>query len=950
MIETDAAADPHSSRASSSSSSCSGSDSESNSQPNYSTNNFARRTNSRSNNNSNKDVHEDASNYANSGWSDRADHSDQAPNPFHIWQHSAGLFVMIAGVVIPTMIIGFVAALSYEGIWRMVLLHPIETLLESLLVLLVPYANYKCWHALVYRDHRKPVALGILNGIAFAVPLISLAVAVASFVMGYPLLDTVDNVDHRINVGAMGITSLLAAIVAAFLTNEIRANKITRDAKARAMFYSLAGMVLTFISFIGAEARPTQIRIAESLALSDNADEKENGLQILRSLGVEREIKMNCADIHTAGLAGMFLPLNADAQRRLYFAATGKPYRDRQNTNMSLMSNDYLRRHVVGAPVEGLSLYRSAVYGELHPKTLSSTLDWTFVFKNKTYSPQEARAEIALPEGSVISDLTLWIDGQPRSGAFSSTETDSGATSYITEQHRDPALITDIGRGRYLLQVSPVPGRGEMKVKVTITEPLKIDGSSKASVGMPHFIDTNFATIGQHHLRLKSDRPMLSGLKSLNELVTVDGDKILAGNLSEKDITDSTFSVRLKDPVNFKSVAAIDQFKGGFVISERKEHTAQTPKHLVVVVDASESMKGRVKEIVSALNKIPAQVKTSIVLAGDKDNTEPVELKEGIKQLIAGNFGGGQDNLHGIVKAAELAGENKGGAVLWIHGPQPGFNNEMYIMAPYAAAPKFYEYALDDCLTDANEFFKNHREIGPFAAVERGGPLNEDLDNFLSKWQPGATETVIESKHVDALPQGVLLEQLGQRELAILNAAKDVKQLLAAGQRREASEIGVRYHIVTPVSGAVVLENAADYRYFGMEAPKSKTTVSANTTNATDLSAPMLQGAVNGTVSPQGGDATVIYGINTAGTVRVNNLANLEAVINIFANGSELLGVLLGGFNMIMGALGKSAGFPFPMGRRARFIFGTALLVVGIAVPGMLNWMVASARDANLFD
>lgn len=40
-------------------------------------------------------------------------------------------------------------------------------------------------------------------------------------------------------------------------------------------------------------------------------------------------------------------------------------------------------------------------------------------------------------------------------------------------------------------------------------------------------------------------------------------------------------------------------------------------------------------------------------------------------------------------------------------------------------------------------------------------------------------------------------------------------------------------------------------------------------------SAPMLQGATNGTIGPMGADATVIMGVNTAGTVRVNNLDSL---------------------------------------------------------------------------
>ena len=67
------------------------------------------------------------------------------------------------------------------------------------------------------------------------------------------------------------------------------------------------------------------------------------------------------------------------------------------------------------------------------------------------------------------------------------------------------------------------------------------------------------------------------------------------------------------------------------------------------------------------------------------------------------------------------------------------------------------------------------------------------------------------------------------------------------------------------------------------------------------VQAPNLQGATNGTIGPQGTDATVITGVNTAGTVRVNNLANLEALLNIIANGMEILGIAWGGPTMIMG-------------------------------------------------
>jgi len=110
--------------------------------------------------------------------------------------------------------------------------------------------------------------------------------------------------------------------------------------------------------------------------------------------------------------------------------------------------------------------------------------------------------------------------------------------------------------------------------------------------------------------------------------------------------------------------------------------------------------------------------------------------------------------------------------------------------------------------------------------------------------------------------------------------------------------------------------------------------------------APSLQGATNGTIGPQGQDATFVTGVNTAGTVRVNNLANLEALLNIIANGMEILGIAWGGPTMIMGFMHMAAGTQDAM---KRVLFGAAGVTGGLATPGCINWLVASARDANLF-
>ena len=72
------------------------------------------------------------------------------------------------------------------------------------------------------------------------------------------------------------------------------------------------------------------------------------------------------------------------------------------------------------------------------------------------------------------------------------------------------------------------------------------------------------------------------------------------------------------------------------------------------------------------------------------------------------------------------------------------------------------------------------------------------------------------------------------------------------------------------------------------EQARQNYTTGSQTQHLNDGTSPTLQGATNGTISPQGAEATVVQGVNTAGTVRVNNLANLEALLNIIANGMEI--------------------------------------------------------------
>jgi hypothetical protein len=91
---------------------------------------------------------------------------------------------------------------------------------------------------------------------------------------------------------------------------------------------------------------------------------------------------------------------------------------------------------------------------------------------------------------------------------------------------------------------------------------------------------------------------------------------------------------------------------------------------------------------------------------------------------------------------------------------------------------------------------------------------------------------------------------------------------------------------------------------------------------------------------------------------RVNNLANLEALLNIVANVLESLGILCGGYRLLDGFMylvlsWRSAHYSarsriIKLASKKGFV-GISIILAGLAMPGVINWLVASARDANLF-
>jgi hypothetical protein len=178
--------------------------------------------------------------------------------------------------------------------------------------------------------------------------------------------------------------------------------------------------------------------------------------------------------------------------------------------------------------------------------------------------------------------------------------------------------------------------------------------------------------------------------------------------------------------------------------------------------------------------------------------------------------------------------------------------------------------------------------------------------------------------------------------LSRLAVQEECLTLMSGGKVDQTIALSTSYHLVNKCTGAVVRERTGDYVRYGLQDPNAE---------------PGDEFAVN-TAATTGGtsgqDSTAIMGINTSGTVRVNNLANLEALLNIVANCVEVLAILLGLSHIICAMCGRSLderclGMRYKTGPVGRFVFGFMIIMSGLCVPGCIDWLVASARDANLF-
>ena len=267
-----------------------------------------------------------------------------------------------------------------------------------------------------------------------------------------------------------------------------------------------------------------------------------------------------------------------------------------------------------------------------------------------------------------------------------------------------------------------------------------------------------------------------------------------------------------------------------FVGSFRPAHTGR-PDRIVIVVDGSRTMKPHFAEMGAAIAMLTKNVDVQVMLAADEliDLSEyAVDTDQLVHQLKIHASPGGCDNMAALVDAWDIADRTT--EILWIHGPQPISQEDNIAFAQRVDNAKFAPAIWDmQIVAGPNRAFEGVKDRLDVQRVNFSGELASNLDEWWQALQlPSWSVEWRLAKSAKASSREVSLDSvvaLCQPKVKDLWAWQRVRSLLnirgRTGEsyytiRDEATNLAAEHHIVTPVSGAVVLETQAQYERNGL--------------------------------------------------------------------------------------------------------------------------------------
>jgi hypothetical protein len=643
--------------------------------------------------------------------------------------------------------------------------------------------------------------------------------------------------------GLIPLTPVLAAVMSWRIG---RASKLEAPEPARFKFGWRIGALAALVVLLSLEGPAVWTRMNLADIAKDSAS-SEDAIRRLRAFHSERTLLLACYEgdrgrrsgTDVSGWICQLPPIiesmfgersgwasnsNSDDARDAFFRITGKPFNSmkppgnrggealvaRGRGTDEFEFDDHVGGDDVAVRLKNLDLAESRFDGHVDAVSRLGYGEWTMVFNNTSRNAQEARCQVRLPRDGRVSRLTLWVNGEPREAAFSTVSKVKAAyKSVAVVQRRDPVLVNMVGPDTVLVQCFPVPPHGSMKIRFGITAPL--DGTRWE---MPYLLERNFGLRDnlEHAVWLQGgDAFDLTGSGKTRSAGRDGEGHSLAVSLEPSSImTSGVTLVTAPFPEAPAIVWCEDRFakpEERFLTREPLTVPRPAAEQLVIVIDGSSSMAPAKEWLTKSLDHWHSE-KLVLLLADDHSRRVTMDELKNYK------FTGGRDNEPALREGVRLAKETNG-PIIWVHGPQAVKLSQsevlLQLMERGTVLPVIHDV---EAVTGPNRLSEALYRSG---CLRRGPTLispEKDLRQFLGDLRTERQELSWNWKRTataEGLAGGAVWDHLARQWAAI--TAESPKTELSDATR---SELAAKYQLVTPFSGAVVLETQQQYREHGL--------------------------------------------------------------------------------------------------------------------------------------
>lgn len=736
-----------------------------------------------------------------------------------------GAGALIAGAVFPAAVILLELV---SGLCANLFFDPLPSVGHLLLVATVPAVNFALWHAA--RRERAAPRLEIAAGAAIAISL-------AYVILFLPILPFAV-IGILVGLGILPFAPLFALNASVRWSGRLHP---ADDHRWRRIGLG-AGLGVLALLLVDLPAAATHLALKWERTPAD----RPRAVGLMRSLGDPDLLLKLCygADERTGGLvttlfftgpAGLWndrVSGDQEAARRLYFRVTGTAFNAEPHPVAARGTRSWLfdwdadqGGEAVGGQVRGLSLAGSRIDGSVAGNDNLGYFEWTADVANAADRQHEARLTLALPEGAVVSRATLWVNGEPREASVAGRAETRAAYRSVTQARRDPLLVTTAGAGRVLVQAFPIAPAGTIRFRIGYSAPFAIGRDGRRSLALPAIVERNFEVKPEqrHDVWIEGSGPLASADASLRA-DAAPGGTTLRGSLDDGFLLDRRPRItlpRLTAPTASTTTVAGAGKVPAITVTQRIgiAEAARTP--FTILLDGSSGNRKGAEALKAALDAIPNGLPVGLVIAEDEPVAVPaapwsaVQRRSFLRAIAAAPFDGGEDNVAALERAIGTGAP----ALVWVHGPQPvDFPDStlplQQTLDRSRRLPQLVRYQPEPgrAFTLAGErWFDTARQVSPSADP------TADLRALLADFDGGRRWQVTQAVGWGA-------GRPGSQHIARLWAARRIEQLQEAGGSGRGEQVALahRLNLVTPVSGAVVLETDADYQANGLPVPTAE--------------------------------------------------------------------------------------------------------------------------------